>query len=304
MAALAGTSVAHAQQRVRIAFANFNDEASFGTLVLRGMRAAAKTRPDLDVTFYDNKADVTRAVENARLVVTTKPSAFIEYSSVSAAANPQIARIVKAAGLPTISVQSRVPDTRLFAVDNDLAGYSGGKAVATAAKKRWPVDTPAVFLISLPEGGPVFLDRAKAARRGILEVFPNATLSEESSKDDPRIASAITTSFLTRNPGKKVIIFSHLDSMGIAALTAARNSGREADVLIGSTGGEAIVFTEIRKPNSAYVGTFSFFPDKWGAELLELAAKLARGENIPDITRPTRQMFIDAGNIDQYYSRP
>ena len=161
-----------------------------------------------------------------------------------------------------------------------------------------------VFLISLPEGGPVFLDRAKAARRGILEVFPNATISEESSKDDPRIASAITTSFLTRNPAKKVIIFSHLDSMGIAALTAAHNSGREADVLIGSTSGEAVVFSEIRKPNSAYVGTFSFFPDEGGAELLELAAKLTRGENIPDITRPTRQLFINADNIDRYYSRP
>ncbi|MDB6082965.1 MAG: sugar transporter substrate-binding protein [Gammaproteobacteria bacterium] len=304
MAVLASASAAHAQQRVRIAFANFNDEASFGMLVLQGMRAAAKKRPDLEVTFYDNKADVTRAVENARLVVTTKPSAFIEYSSVSAAANQQVARIVKAAGLPTVSVQSRVPDTGLFAVDNELAGYSGGKAVATAAKKRWPGDTPAVFLISLPEGGPVFLDRAKAARKGILEIFPNATISEESSKDDPRTASAITTSFLTRNPGKKVIIFSHLDSMGIAALTAARNSGREADVLISSTGGEAVVFTEIRRPNSAYVGTFSFFPDKWGAELLELAAKLARKENIPDTTRPTQQLFIDANNIDQYYPRP
>jgi ABC-type sugar transport system substrate-binding protein len=304
IAALAFESVAPAQQRVRIAFANFNDEASFGTLVLRGMRAAAKQRPDLDVTFYDNKSDVTRAVENARLVVTTKPRAFIEYSSVSSAANPQIARIVTEAGVPTVSVQSRVPHTPLFAVDNELAGYSGGKAVATAAKKRWPVGTPAVFLISLPEGGPVFLDRATAARKGILDIFPDATISEESSKDDPNTARAITTSFLTRNPGKKVVIFSHVDSMGIAALTAARNSGREADVLISSTGGESIVFPEIRKLNAAYVGTFSFFPDKWGAELLELAAKLARGEKIPDITRPTRQLFVDAGNIDQYYPRP
>jgi ABC-type sugar transport system substrate-binding protein len=303
IAAVAGAGVARAQQRLRIAFANFNDEASFGTLVLRGMREAAKKRPDLDVTFYDNKADVTRAVENARLVVTTKPGAFIEYSSVSAAANPQIARIVKGAGLPTVSVQSRVPDTPLFAVDNELAGYSGGKAVATAAKKRWP-GTPAVFLISLPEGGPVFLDRAKAARTGILEIFPDAAISEESSKDDPKIASAITTSFLTRNPGRKVIIFSHVDGMGIAALTAARNSGREADVLISSTGGEAVVFPEIRKPNSAYVGTFSFFPDEWGADLLALATKLAHGESIPDTTRPARQLFVDAANINQYYARP
>jgi ABC-type sugar transport system substrate-binding protein len=296
-------STAQAQQKTRIAFANFNDEASFGTLVLRGMQAAAKARPDLEVIFYDNKADVARAVENARLVVTTKPNAFIEYSSVSAAANPQIGRIVKEAGLPTISVQSRVPGTPLFAVDNALAGYEAGKAVAAAAKKRWPGVTPAVFLISLPEGGPLFVERAAAARKGVLEVFPGATIEEASSKDDPKTASAITTSVLTRNPGRKVVIFSHVDSMGIAALTAVRNSGREADVLISSTGGEAVVFPEIRKPNGAYVGTFSFFPDKWAADLLDLATKLARGESIPETVRPTRQLFVDADNIDQHYPR-
>jgi ribose transport system substrate-binding protein len=304
VAALGFAGVASGQQNARIAFANYNDEASFGSLVLRGMQAAAKNRPDLDVTFYDNKSDITRAVENARLIATTKPAALIEYSSVSSAANPQISRIVKEAGLPTISVQSRVPDTPLFAVDNELAGFTAGKALAATAKKRWPGEQPAVFLISLPEGGPVFIDRAKAARKGILEVYPEANISEESSKDDSKTGSAITTSFLTRNPGKKVIIFCHVDFMGIAALTAVRNSGREADVLISSTGGESIVFPEIRKPNGAYVGTFSFFPDMWGADLLDLASKLAKGEKVQETVRPSRQLFVDAANIDKYYPVP
>ncbi|HEY1940850.1 MAG TPA: sugar ABC transporter substrate-binding protein [Roseiarcus sp.] len=300
-AALAGPAGVRAQQRLRVAFANYNDESSFGTVVLRGMQAAAKLRPDLDVTFYDNKSDATQVVENARLVVTTKPNVFIEYSTTTAAANPQVGRIIKAANLPTIAVQAPVPGTPLFAVDNRMAGYASGKGTAEAAKKRWPGITPEVFLIGMPEGGPMWLERVAAARQGILEVFPDAKPSEESSKDDPATANAITTAFLTRNPGKKVVIFAHVDGMGIAALTAARNAGREADVLIGSTGGESVVFTEIRKPNSSYVGTFSFFPDRWGEDLLALATKLAKGETIPEMTRPARQLFVTAANIDQYF---
>jgi ribose transport system substrate-binding protein len=292
---------ANAQGRIRIGFANYNDESSFGAVVLRGVQNAAKGRPDLEVLYYDNRSDVTEAVQNARLAATTHLDAFIEYSSDSAAANPEVSRIVKVANLPTIGVQSPVPGMPLFAVDNQEAGYEAGKGVALAAKSRWPSTVPAVFLIGDPQAGPMFIDRVAAAKRGILEVFPTASPEEQSSKDDPANTTTITTSFLTENPGKKVVIFAHEDEIGVAALTAARNAGRTGDVLISSTGGEAIVLPEIRKPNGPYVGTFSFFPDFWGADLLNLASKLAQGKSIPALTRPTRQLFVNAQNIEKYF---
>ena len=83
-------------------------------------------------------------------------------------------------------------------------------------------------------------------------------------------------------------MWSHVDGMSLAALTAARNANREADVMIASTGGEAVVFPEIRKPNGGFYGTFSFFPESWGSELLALAARLAAKETLPE--RPTNRM--------------
>ena len=290
-----------AQPLLRIGFANYDNETSFGALVLRGVQQAAKSRPDIDLIVYDNRADVTQVVQNVRSAVSTHVAAFIEYSSISAAANPEAGRIVAAAKLPTIAVQAPVPGTPLFAVDNVEAGYQTGKGIALAAKARWPGVAAAVFLIGMPEGGPMFVQRTDAARKGILEVFPDAKPEEQSSKDDPVTARAITTAFLTQNPGKKVIIFAHEDAVGIAALTAARNAGREQDVLIGSTGGEAITFPAIRKADSGYVGTFSFFPNLWGGDLLDLATKLAHGETIPALIRPSREIFVDAKNIDKYF---
>jgi ribose transport system substrate-binding protein len=290
------------QKKIRVAFANFNDEHSFGSIVLRGMQAAAKQRPDIEMLYYDNKSDAARSVENARAATVVRPDVYINYN-VTPATNPQVGRILKDAGIPVLSVQTRVPETPLFAVDNALSGYEACRALGQEAKKQWGDKPPVIFLLSFPEGGPLFLERTDACRKAVGEQFPGAPIQEQSTKNDTGTARAVTTDFLTRHANQKVIIWAHVDSMAIAALTAARNSNREGDLLLSATGGEAAVFPEIRKQNGPYIGTFSFFPENWGADILALAVKLGRKEGVPEVTRPTRQVFVTRQNIDQLYPR-
>lgn len=289
-------------KKVRVAFANYNDEQSFGSIVLRGVQAAAKQRPDIEMIYYDNKSDAARSVENARAATVVKPDVYINYN-VTPATNPQIGRVLKDAGIPVLSVQTRVPDTPIFAVDNALSGYEACRGLAREAKKRWGGKPPVIFLLPYPEGGPLFLERTDACRKAMGEEFPGVPMQEQSTKNDTGHARAVTTDFLTRNAGQKIIIWAHVDSMAIAALTAARNSNREADVLFSATGGEAAVFPEIRKADGTYIGTFSFFPENWGQDILDLAVKLARKQTVPDVTRPTRQVFVTRENIDQLYGK-
>lgn len=288
--------------KTRIVFANFNDEHTFGASVLHGIQTAAKSRPDVEILYLDNKSDAARAVENARNAATIKPHVFISYNTVPAA-GPQIARIMKEANVPVLSVQVRAPGTPLYAVDNQLSGYAAAKALADAAKKKFGERAPAVLLLTFPEGGPLFLERTAAARKAIAEAYPDAKIEEQSTKNDPSVARQHATDFLTRNPNIKVIIWTHVDSMGIAALTAARNATRTDDVLISSTGGDASTLPEIRRPGSSFVGTFSFFPELWGSELIDLAVRLAKGETLQETIRPARQLFLSAENVDKYYPR-
>ena len=290
------------QKKIRVAFANFNDEHSFGSIVLRGMQAAAKQRPEIEMIYYDNKSDAARSVENARAATVVKPDVYIGYN-VNPATNPQIGRVLKDAGIPVLSVQTRVPDTPLFAVDNALSGFEACRALSQEAKKQWGDKPPIIFLLSYPEGGPLFLERTEACKKAIAEQFPGAPIQEQSTKNDTGTARAVTTDFLTRHVNQKVMIWAHVDSMAIAALTAARNSNREGDLLLTATGGEAAVFPEIRKPNGPYIGTFSFFPENWGADILNLAVRLGRKESVPEVTRPSKQVFVTRQNIDQHYSR-
>jgi ABC-type sugar transport system substrate-binding protein len=287
-------------KKVRVAFANYNDEQSFGSIVLRGVQAAAKQRPDIEMIYYDNKSDAARSVENARAATVVKPDVYINYN-VTPATNPQIGRVLKDAGIPVLSVQTRVPDTPIFAVDNARSGYEACRGLAQEAKRRWGQKPPVIFLLPYPEGGPLFLERTDACRKGMGEEFPGAPLQEQSTKNDTGHTRAVTTDFLTRNAGQKIIIWAHVDSMAIAALTAARNANREADLLVSATGGEAAVLPEIRKANGTYVGTFSFFPESWGQDILDLAVKVARKQSVPEVTRPSKEVFVTRENIGQLY---
>src|SRR5262245_16358193 len=56
----------------RIAYANLSDENSFSALVLSGFKAEAAKRPGLEMGYFDNKGDAAKAVENARIIATSK----------------------------------------------------------------------------------------------------------------------------------------------------------------------------------------------------------------------------------------
>lgn len=289
------------QRKTRIAFANYNDEAAFGGLVLEGIKVAAAKMPDVELILYNNRSDPGQVVQNARTVATVKPDVFIEYNATAPKANPQVKRIVEEAGVPILSVQVPIEGTPLFAVDNVAAGRESGMGVAQAARKRWGEEEPAVLILALPEAGEIFKLRSDAATLAIGEVYPNASPTEFSTKDDDALARSIVSAFLIKNPERKVIIWVHEDSKAIAALTAARDAQRESDVVIGSTGGQAIILPLIRAERSPIVGTFSYFPDRWGDDIMPLAVKMAKGEEVPEVSRPTLQTFVTRENIDKLY---
>ena len=128
---------AFAQGKLRVAFANYSDEAVFGAAVLRGMQAAAKTRTEVDVQYFDNRQDPAKAIENARTIMSAKPDIVLWYSTFSDV-NRRVGALLDEAKLKIIAIQSPVPGAPLFAVDNPLSGANSGKALATEFGRRFP----------------------------------------------------------------------------------------------------------------------------------------------------------------------
>jgi ribose transport system substrate-binding protein len=248
-------------KKIRVAFANFNDEHSFGAIVLRGMQAAAKQRPEIEMIYYDNKSDAARSVENARAAAVVKPDVYVGYK-VNPATNPQIGRVLKDAGIPVLSVQTRVPDTPIFAVDNALSGYEACRGLSLEVKKRWGSTPPVIFLLPYPEGGPLFLERTEACKKAIAEQFPGAPIQEQSTKNDTGHARAVTTDFLTRHPNQKIMIWAHVDSMAIAAL---RRALRTAGQTCSSARQRRLSYRNSKKRSLRW--HLLVLPEKWGQDI-------------------------------------
>ncbi|WP_375788590.1 sugar ABC transporter substrate-binding protein [Bradyrhizobium sp. Pha-3] len=284
----------------RVAYANTTDEIPFAVAVLKGLKEAARKRPRFEMTWLDNRNDAARAVEIARTVASSGYDLFIEYNSQQAANRP-IAGILSEEKIKALSIQTPLPGYPIYMVDNWRSGSEGGRALVEQAMKKWPGTAPVAMVIGSPELGAIFQERANAARKTIEEGFPGLNVVEFSSKNDAGNTRQLVFDTLTRFPGQKIVIWVHLDSMALAVLAAARNAKRESDVLIASTGGDAAVFPEIRKDNSALIGTYSFFPELWGEDILSIAEKILLNEPVPEQSRPSQAEFITRDNITQFY---
>ena len=202
-----------AGKKYRIVFANYSDEAVFGAAVLHGVQNAAKAHPNVDVIYFDNRQDAAKSIENARTIVAAKPDLVLWYTTFPDV-NKRAAQLFDEAKLPIITIQTPALDAPMFAVDNKLSGKELGKALAENFKKKWPNVAPLALILGWPEQGPLFIDRAEAAKKAILETLPKTTISEFSTTGDPNRARQVTADFLTQHPGAKAMIWAHVDAMG------------------------------------------------------------------------------------------
>ncbi len=90
------------------------------------------------------------------------------------------------------------------------------------------------------------------------------------------------------------------DDAAIGAISAAREAGREADVVIVGQGADRIVRKEIRQPGSRLIGSAAYWPERYGKRLIDVAQKILRGEPVPPAVY-SEHILITKDNIDEYY---
>lgn len=298
--ATSASAKASGEKTYTMAYAADNQKISFVAAVTKSIQAAARQR-GIKLTTMDNEADSAKVIANARQAATIQPDALLEYDS-NAQVNPQVAAVMKQAGVPIVAIQYPIPGAPLFAIDNRQVGRLSGEEAAKAGKARWGSgQAPAALLLSFEEGGQALIERAQGAEAGIKAVFPDATFTTNSTKNDTGTARQVMADFLTAHPHQKIIVWVHVDSMAMAALAAARAAHRDDDVVIASVGGDPSVFSEIRSPHSPFVGTVGLFPEDWGKAIVDLALDKLEGKPVAAATHPSKIVFLDRANLDKHY---
>jgi ribose transport system substrate-binding protein len=286
------------EEPLKVTYASFGESVGFVATVTHSIQDAAD-EAGVELSVLDNQNDAATAVDNARQAATTQPDVFIEYSG-NADSNSRIASLMADADIPVIAVQYPIEGAPLFAIDNTRVGQVGGEYLADAAQDKFGDATPAALIVTLPQGGPIQLDRSDGAKEAISEVYPDIEFSQVDSRSDAAVGRQLAADFLTSHPDEPVIIWTHVDSVALGVVAAVEASGRD-DVLVMSTGGDAAAFPEIRKAGTPLVGTVGLFPETWGPVLIDLAERVAAGDDVPDVTRPEKIEVISADNIDELY---
>ena len=111
-------------RRFRIALANLDETPGVtleglgftGAELRHSFELAARTLP-IDMVYFDNAGDPTRAVTNAEAAIGARVDLLIEYNA-DGDANAEIAHRLAAVGIPALALVDPLPGAPLYGLDN------------------------------------------------------------------------------------------------------------------------------------------------------------------------------------------
>ena len=307
--------VANAEaRRFRIAFAN-RDETPGVTLeglgftgeeVRRSFELAARTLP-VDMVYYDNAGDPARAVANAEAAVAAKVDLLIEYDA-DQAANAEIARRLAAAHIPILALVDPVPGAPLYGPDNRAAGRIAGHALVEFARDNWPGEQVRGVLIGdLAAPGATVRDRAAGIADAVHDALPTLNFAALDTGGQSVRADALLTKYLLTQSGR--LLIATLDDLSaVYAKRAIEMNRRQSDCIIVSQGLDPNIHGGISEKkeidpnnrNSEVLGSVAYYMDRYGYEVLPLALRLLKGDQLPARTL-TRHRLVTAETVFREY---
>jgi ribose transport system substrate-binding protein len=315
-AAMAAPGRAVGQQpRFTIGFANLTNDPGArleglgftGEDVRSSFALGARGLP-IDLVFYDNARDRAKTVANAEDAVLRKVDLYIQYCD-DQAANEEVARRLAAARIPVLAVNFPVGNAPLYAADNREAGRLAGDALGRFAQTTWrgrPL--AAAILGAVKDPSKSIQARIAGITEGLHKILPDVVPVQFDSGGNFLDAQAQLRRFLAKETGAMALVATLDDTTALAAKLAAETAGRVPDTVIVSQGCDPSVHggtnaNKVIDPNnrnSIVLGSVAYFLDRYGSEILPLALKMLRGEQVPPRSL-TGHVLVTAKNVFRIY---
>ena len=288
-------------KKFRIAYASQAESDLFSRDVSEGLRLAADEN-DVDLIEFDNMYSPERAIKNASRMVQAKPDIAIEYQPFEQAA-PIVSSIFRQANVPLIAVSIPHPDSVYFGANGYSAGRVAGTVLAKWIKSNWNSEIDAILLLEATMAGAVPHSRLTGVLTAIRESI--AAVADHQIKHlDGRgtFGSSLRAvqKYIQSSRSQRVVIAGANDASVIGGLRAFNEAGRLSHCIAVGLGGSYEGRMELRRPNTRLLGSVGFFPEKYGARLIRLAADLFLARSVsPALYTPHK--LITPRTVDQYY---
>jgi ribose transport system substrate-binding protein len=296
-------TVSEGQAYYTLGFANQSEELPFAVDVRRGLERAVANLQNIDLVIGDNKLSGEEALNVADRLIERDVDLAIEYQ-IDHNVGGQIMNKFQEANIPVIAIDIPMVGATFFGIDNYRAGHDAGVAMGRWLKREWEGRPDLVFVLEEPRAGALPAARIQGQLDGMaqeLGEIPEDKLVYLDSGNRSKISEkAVTEAMLAHPDAHRIAVLSFNTDAANGALRAARGLQREEDVVIVGQGADRLLLDEIRRPNSRILGSAAYMPERYGAQLVQLALKILAGEPVPPAVY-TEHVFIDAGNLDLYY---
>ncbi len=269
---------------------------------IQTMEAAAAAAGNVELVFADCNADPQKVLPNYDAFIAQGVDAIIDASWLQEAGQAAATK-AENAGIPLIVCDSNFDDnvyTKSIGTDQYYAGTIAGEYFAEYMAENREGEIDYLVLLYFQGGGENPRMRVQGVADGLAEAGVELTEDQVIYLDNEAKAdktNQIVRDFLTAHPDAKNIIFvSHNDPAAAGIVSAVKSSGREADCLAASFGGEQSALDILATDDEFYVGTVSFEQLQYGDYAIPAAIDLIEGREVPTTQGPTPFM-IDRSNL-------
>jgi ribose transport system substrate-binding protein len=200
------------------------------------------------------------------------------------------------------------PGATYFGPDNYRAGLTAGSALGQHAVMQHAGQPKLLLLLQINEAGTPLQERITGVVDGFRQVLPHFPedrimhLDGAGDRERSRQVAMETLRYLRRSD--KLLIAAASDHSALGALDALRALRfTERCALVGHDG-DREALERIAEPDSPFIGTVAFFPERYGLGLTGLVLRLLKGEQVPPFNYVSHELITKAGPGARSYDRP
>ncbi|MDD5659186.1 MAG: sugar ABC transporter substrate-binding protein [Actinomycetota bacterium] len=291
----------------KIGFNNYGDSHEFCAKVSAGIREEAK-KAGVELEYTEAMMDGAKMIANTQTLIDKGCDLIIDFNWIPEVGVTML-KMCNDAGVKLISMDTVYEGTYYFGANSYKAGQVLGEYMSGLIKEKWNGKIDAFVGLYYLAGGDIVMDRVKGCEDYLKDAegieFPSDDMNflfDAGSSDQTVNCKQKATDFLTAHPDLKHIVFvTHNDESGAGVFAGIEASAREADCLLGSTGGDTPFQDHIRAGGGdVWVASSAFAPEKYGAQVIPMAIDILEGKDVP-MEVYLEHFVINKDNLDEYY---
>ena len=268
----------------KIGYDVFSGTQPFANLVSKGLRDAAKKIGCATVVTTVDNLNGPVAVANVRTLLNQGAHAIVDFNVLAPFQAP-IAKLLKEKGVPGVAiVGANLPGYPSVGADNYGASVKNGRALALAAKKKYPGELPYLLVAAEPSAGPIVLQRFTGARDGVKQIYKNLPSDHIIRMDvdgtEPDSYNK-TLSTLSRIPSDGVVLLTGVNDEATHGTYRAAKARGVDKFLVNSFGGDPFGLKQVCSDREHYVGALYLQPEVWGTSALAVVLRMIQKMPFP-----------------------